>query len=1191
MAGETAPTATVQPVDGQAYTHSLSGSPDGEVWVRIEPTQSGTIHVELDGGAKTPYADFYLVVGAINDPFSYDRWIGYAGDNTPYITTPHGGISAEAGEVYLLAIYEAPGFGVSTMSVDITLTYEGPANDKLTNAEVVTPGYQQVITGTTINGSQEPDEFDNWDGNQDPSVWYKIVPGGPGQITINLESTTPGFHPGAQVFYRTSGPVTGFLDLTEDVNQEIGDGTENPPTYIYDKSGTSLDGDKTPLAGGEEFYLRVAASAAFNNEYEDQGSFIMTISIATNDVCLTATDYINGASSTASIVGDAVRETATFHAAGPLSDTEPYETFIADQTPTLIIPVADILGANGAGFYAVSLKSKNNDNAGSPPMSIGGFRRNGQPIYPGSFITSTASSTPVVGWLTAWAGTDFDDESPADNDGDGFSESFHQLMWLPVHPNDNDLEIVICGQLEFGSPKVSSQIDVTQICFQKMIDAQPAPPYDMLDVPDYPLGTVEADLEDATGKLGDIVNLFEPTVATTFVRVQDVEGQDMCVTDDGVIWVACNLEVDQQTANPRFIGPALVKWDPASPGWVLVHNDIEGLGFKRTSRSGGALGNLGAPSGISMDTDGTDIWIAYGVIDNLDPVGAGRQEKLRVKKFTVSGASFSNVGGLIEYKGSARVRWGAQVADFDSTSQIRLSPAGVPWVAFRDILDGELTSSSTPNLIGGAEAAFAAKWTGSTWEVQQLPYPSWRDGFSTNAEIIAASSQHEAESIINGGSATATTTSGGGETVVQETQTTHAARTMLVTPPAGKWMILARMRTDSSTMTAGFRTYKNGSEIFGAEGTGALQSAAGFAWGVAQNNDFYFETDGNDEIGISIRKVSGTATNIWIDKVWFIPVEAAILLFPLGSHPGLVTFVNEAGIVQVQLAFPDGENPRAIYNIDMTKYTDDPNDHGYIAPEESIFSAKYTYYPWVYCKFNGTTWNRPWEAQAFEDWLPDQIEEKTRYEPWGPTAVGLWTQGTAVTTAPDGTVYLAFLGGIQVNGGSNAYMFILTDDGPEAPWRGPPGIIGGTGAPFNYGATNWGWVCADSAIQVTPRGAIFFAYSIWGVVAEFEESIVTYVPNGHGDWYLASEHNNPIGQTQFDWIDGSMAQSPNGDTIYNLGRFFIHDGATTVEDSVFGVWACPVIEDAKIPLIPVVGGEVNMNIRTSRRMDVVRLNQ
>lgn len=1142
---------------------TLAGDPNGEVFYYLEPDVTGSYRFKLDGDTSGdhPYCDVYRLTEGSLAAFSYSTWVGWCSDAS--VQSSESCVELVAGATYVVAVYDWS-FGASSMSATIEVEEDvGPANDRVANAELVAGGVGVEVVGTTAGGSQEEDEFNDHSGSQAPSVWYKVVIGGPGVFSYGIESTTPGFNPNVDLFWAAS-PPSSFSDLDYDISAEyVGDGTQTPNPRLYDQSGTpgSSAGDLAPLEGGEVFYLRISSDD--DNDASDFGGFVLTVSSPPEAMCLDAVDYISG-SGTVSVASGAVRETQAYNG-GFVAATTGHEAWLTDMTPTLVIPGEDILDGAGAGFYAVSVKTKLAENA-SPQ---GGMRRNGQNLYPGSFIDSTTGSTPVTSWLTMPAGTDPYQEVRDNDIPSGFVNSLNMVWYLPVKAGD-EIEIILVGN---GEEAGSSTIDVTQVCFQRMLDAQDGVAYATLDVPEYPLGMVAGDAATATGKQGPWAAALGAGSAPTFNN-HDIEGMDLCVTDDGTLWALVEMEAST-TSGTRFIGPALLKWNGSS--WDVVNNDIEGLGVKRTTR-GGVAGSNG-PYGVSIDTDGEDLWVAYGVDDGAGP-GGFRHTACRVKKYDVSADSFSNVGGLV-CANTTRVSVRAEVGGFESSVHLKVSPGGTPWIAFCDWYDEGKSSSAPgpdpPLYLDTPRPAYVAKFNGSSWDVTRLPPPEWWQGDHTDAE--ADTITHQAESIqVGGGSGSILS-----QTTVTTTQTTYVDDHLAVTPPAGRYAIWYRVAASSNSNTA-CRVRIDGADIAFSDDIAVSAVATAFTVG---KSDFYVELDGTEELRLSFRRTSGTGT-IHIDKIYLVPDWVMVQNSPNSWGPWYVPFVED-GQFHVQLAFPDGENPVAIYTTASLRYTDDPDDVafneadpwdvGYVPPETHWGNYAYLFQLVVYSRYDGADWERLWQSPLDRD-LPNYFSAKTPYEPFGgPTPLGVFQQGLSLHT--DGTdVWAAMCCGLDINGGAEFVLFKCGEESPEYVGERPPGILGGNGyADFGFSWLQWGWDIHPKSVLKTDDG-LFVGFPHSGVPDDYSDIVAVYAPNGIGDWFMAGKTHMEMGYSALDIATTVLVQSPDGSKIYIGSILYKGDLAGIPDPDTSGVWECDVNPADKVPLIPVeLAGDVNMNKR------------
>lgn len=1176
-------------------------------WYTITPAADIAVAIEIDataaGSAFTPEVDIYESSLAPSPPTDWTTvvdlgWYVYDSGNGP---TARAVVLMQSGVTYYLNAYLytdvydpvlANNVGPYTITAEPANT---PPNDNIVDATVVPQGLAVTVSGTTVDATVEPEEAVDFD-NGTPTTWHKVVLEGPGVLSMSIVGTG-GFEPQAIVYYAAGG-VTDYDDLTPETWTDDSF-TEFDGTVYYNDSGSNW-----PLQGGEVFYIQIIGSN--DNGPGDTGGYSLTISSPSPTFCLDAEDYINPSSTTATVVSGAVRETQRYQGYRKDVGTPPSvgaESFLLDEDATLVIPGADILDGASMGFYAVSVKTKNNNEG---DFSWGGMRRNGQNMWPGSFIDSTAGTTPVTGWLTMPAGTDPTAEDWTNENPSGYHDSQGMVWYLPVH-EDDEIEIILTQSFENREPLPDdAQVDITQICFQRMVDAQLGEPYDIIDMPDYPLGTTAADM-NSINQYGDII-IYKDTNQGVNPSPQltsfTLEGIDICVTNDGTLWCAATWRGGTASSGSRFQGPYLLKWNGTS--WDIVNDDIEGLGVKRTARHIG-VSNPGGPYFLSMDTDGEDIWIGYGVDDGLGP-GGFRNTVGKVRKYDVSANSWSTVGGKIHGGVQPRIRTRNEVATFEDNMQVKVSPAGVVWVAFTDWLDGPDHDDDEYNATIDLRPAFTGRFNGSSWEIRTLPPPEWYDPFyvgigSTrdNQDLIDDYfDTHQAEDVETG-SPTVGTSSFLGATTITETQTTHANATFSFTPPAGKWSVVARVAIATGTGLMGLQVSKNGTPQY--YGGGATYdhvqhtiSATQFVW--HQTPPFWFETDGSDTVELSYRL--SAAGTMHFDKVYLAPAWHMISRVTWG---GWYTAFVEDGQFHALLEFPDGEEPVAIYNTASTKPEfGDPDEWGYL-PENTHYNSApdtpspdgptypdiaggvFLVFPWIYSRWDSANdeWDRLWHISLIEREIPDSVIYKTLYHPWGFAApVGHWQQGMSMCKDQDGNVYVAANLGIIQNSNDTYWAAKLTDTGMEMPWTRSPGITGGPGYSTHYsgfvGYLPWGWD-NHAHSMVFANGQLYIGYVIAGVPDNYEDAVVTFAPNGIGDWNMASERNLPIGYNDLEPLVPVLAASPDGTKIYVASMGFIYDGpdATFGGDATAGVWECDVIEDAKIPLIPILRGGIDLS--------------
>lgn len=1169
-AGPDAANATLLPLN-TVDSFDIGSSGDGEVFFYMTPSTTGSYHFQINHvtGTFGGYVDVYRLTEANLAAFAYTTWVGWCGDHfSSFAAYEESWVEMIGGQTYVIPCYniEFTVNGTYTLEVDGP---GGPSNDRVVNATLITPALSgQWIAGTTVGASEEEYEFNNFLGNQQGSVWYKVVQEGPSVFSYGVRSLTPGWHPRIDVYHgpgaEGAGTVNSTADLDPDISGvDVGNGTENPPPKTYDVDGTpgSTAGDLAPLEGGETFYLAVTGWENLNASYK--GAFEIFATVAPAATCFDCVDYINGSSSTASVVSGSVRETQQMDQ----TLVDPFEGR-GDTTATLIIPGDDILDGSPAGLYAVSVKSKNNTSG----FFIGMFKRNGQPLHPGGIFDSTTGSTPVTDWMTAPAGAQLD----------GFDKpiSLNMVWYLPVGPGD-EIEFSVHSQTTG-----SRTIDLTQICFQRIWNAIAMPAYDNLDIPDYPLGTSASDVADGNAEQAGDLCIYKGTAPT--YHIHDVDGHDFCVTSDGVIWVLTELEAST-TSGTRWIGPYLCKWDPSSPGWTIVNDDIEGLGVKRSTRGGVSAFDPG-PYRVSIDTDGEDIWVAYGVDDGAF-VGGGRNTKVKVRKYDVSADTWTTIGSPFcgPDHGGTTIADGAlqqAAADFNDCAVIRVSPNGKPWVSFTD--QSRLPGSPPESTFYYFMKPYVAEWTGSTWEIHELVAPNY---FPPDIDT------YEAETYI-GSSGTASVVTEDGQSCVRETQTSAAADSIVITPPAGKYMVRLRVQYNRASGTGGIaaKLYKNGTQWDGQANNMNASSATNPTWfetGQFLSSGVYQTFNGTtDTLEIRFWR-TGTADEVFVDKVYLHEAGAYIQQFDFNARyvddgqPQVALWMRQPGE-----AAGLSENPSAfvVWDINHPELTDTDSIY-YIPPGQPIIDYATTDFRNAYYEWNGSGFDLIWDKLTEED-IPDHVFVVTREDSIASTPpYGHFQQGMGFCSGPFGSEtdnYIALnTGGGQAFGffGDTIIATKVTAEGLEAFTTGPPSILQGAGYPAGFtlglaGFSGWAWDIGARAIHCDSQGRVWLHWA--GSGPEFDSYMFFALAypynngdNGLGGWFAAADMNEQMGFDPIEDASGRIMSSPDGSKIYFLQDPLLFNW-TAAEPGTYGVWECDDVIDAHIPLVKLISGAIDL---------------
>ena len=1203
-------------------THGATEA-SGSVWYRWEPVVDTVITVTIEGTEANgwmPYADMYHLDGA--DPptgygdLSIDGWYQWLGDVDRVTGQPinpgYASFSLEGGKVYLMEVYDYRFIHNSAFTIKTEV--KAPSNDRIENATIISPStdWPQVITDTTLYGSQDYDEVINWDGSMTPSVWYMLDNQGPGAMHVIIESLTAGWDVQFETYYKTSdhtqAGVTGMDQLTQDGFRTSKDthlgylDLTNYGMFYGLETLNPADGDYhwDPLVGGEKFYIRVLGYN-WGGQY-DVGNFKLTVFVAPPAVCLNAIDYLNPASTTASIVSGNVRETQFIPQAPGDMPTQGYSGWIDEQVATLTIPGGDI--ADSPGMYSVTIKHKNT------PLAwhwVVGFRRNGQPFEPGAAILTISTTTPVTEWLTMTAG------APHPNELD-------ILRFLPVQPGD-EIEVICSYNNYTNNFGAGTVMDVYQVCFQRMHNAVEGAPYAQLTIPDFPLGTVSADM-GTNDQQGDLM-IYKDTAPTyTSHRYTNA---DVIVTNDGTLWCLASWSCDSFTGNR--IGPVLQKWTGSA--WSIVNDDIGGFGVKRPFGTNSLLDG----ATLSMDTDGEDIWVVYGFDAGILGPGLNHSFHLKVRKYDVSADTWSDVGSpfygaradvgsptlIQEYTVSVAGDWG-------DIPIIRVSPTGVPWVVFTDAMS---PASSPENLQFWQMRHYVARWTGSTWDVALLPGP-----YESNDDYTIHTVQ--AESCTLG--ATASSTTYLGVSCVEDTQTALTNDTISFTPPAGKWCFKSRVAKDwvsGGSMGSELRLYKNGNAVGGGGSSnyigGTSTNTVDVDWTrYGAFNNVWVDCNGSDVISVRM-KVNGTGVgHAYLDEVVYMDAHRVKenegfgfnARFVDDGQPQAMLYMHQVGEVGL------GENPGVLY---MTTYTrpfltiaerdaatpplgwasmeavNDATDNydSMVLPAETQGNYLWNWQTWIYAEWNGSEWVKKWN-QLIEENAQDHVYVTTLYDAIASSPpVGHFQQGFGGSTDGIDNYMTANLGGGQGFGffGDTIVSLKIGPDGFVPFTDGPPAALQGPGYPQGTvmglsGFSGWGWSTGGRSIHVDINGNVWLAWNgTEGAANNYSDFVAVAGKDGDlpgnvglSGWYAAAGENESMGNDNTHMPIGHVISSPNGNKVYVLFDSFLWtDNVLPSDPYTFGVYECDVTQDAHVPLIVILGRLIAMNWHYGRQSNKIVL--
>lgn len=1100
------------------------------VWYRVAPTEDVTIRFSITktaGAANiAPWIDIYLLIAA-DPPTSWWSLDWIAGAEEGVGAT----VALQGGQVYYIDVYGSSGYPTYIDGeIDFTLAIEyapTPDGDHVANAILVNGG-ETVFTGSTVYATYEPGETDELN-----SIWYRIHADGPGNVTIKLEGLN-GFIPMGIYYHKTGGGIaSSYYDLNESYPSTIGDGTSSPRADIYESDPPS---GLYPLLGGENVYLKVSKW-----DYNDpEGEFRITIHAPTKEKCLQAKKYINPNATTATEVANGVSVDQYLI----LGDADPHKAWPGEYESSLIIPGEDI--TNTPGFFAVSIKTVNNN------QGYAALKRNGFPFLPALMDWSVSPDTEIRSWLTALPYVSSDPLDVA------FLDSISTLWRFPVAPGD-EIEVIIGdGSL------ASSPIIITEICFQRVGDAMENPPFDVINFPDYPLGTNGPPMD--RGAL-----LHPPTASEPSNSKASVPGMDMCFTDDGTLWVCHN----QWNSNSTRTGPILQKWNGSN--WVLINADIEGLGIRRTVTNPNF-----DPYSISMDTDGEDLYIVYlidGGLSTAQKIGGNTHDQLlRVKKYDVSANSWSNVGNPVHSGGDGpamRKNISSEAGSYDAGHQIKIAPDGTPWLAFTDWWDDKLAQH---------RAGFVARWDGGRWRANVLPVSLELQNVAGTTEpwsdLDFAPYTHQAR-LYRYASGTTSETSYLGETCVQEVQTSYTGDTIRIIPPAGKWGISLKItyKRDNTALAGGFKykSYKNGSQIVAWADDYATYSSPGqpnyTSW--LQTTATYWHTwNGTDELEIRVKRDGGT-TQCYVDDITFVPhwlVSSAYQ--PYGN----VAWVEDCQY-HVQLLFNNPNNPnypRAIWNY-IANYPE-------WVPENTNYTDTQAGCWFQMAEWTGSAWQTVWE-QMPEDTIPGQVVSITKPDGFGYIIVGHWQQGMATYyDEASGKSYLMAGLGISFHGGDAMMLAEITETGLVNPSGviKPPSAISSIGWPASwdwppwerwdllYDPWHWGHDIHCKSMTIDAYGNLWAGWVAGDMAGDGYAHIIGHkVDYGTGGWVVADDHQFVMGYADYYAPVPVVLRNPAGNKIYILFHGGINSDMSgyTLWDLTLGVWECTITQNAYTPLV------------------------
>lgn len=207
----------------------------------------------------------------------------------------------------------------------------------------------------------------------------------------------------------------------------------------------------------------------------------------------------------------------------------------------------------------------------------------------------------------------------------------------------------------------------------------------------------DAGLTQVGGGMEDIVDsLVAPGIDPDDY---DIWGKDFTVMPNGDIYLVFGFENDTGVSTRQLV---MVHYDGSS--WNLIDATV-----RSTDPDGRFI------TSVSVDNDGTDVYFAFGESRQASS-GVGFGYWWRAYRYNVGGGTFTQLGsGQTAYPGAAATE--TVDGEFDRGVRLKVSPGGVPWVAF-SAFDPDASVSDFE------EHAFAWFWNGSAWVDSEVPDPT-----------------------------------------------------------------------------------------------------------------------------------------------------------------------------------------------------------------------------------------------------------------------------------------------------------------------------------------------------------------------------------------------------------------------------------------------------------------------------------
>jgi len=271
-----------------------------------------------------------------------------------------------------------------------------------------------------------------------------------------------------------------------------------------------------------------------------------------------------------------------------------------------------------------------------------------------------------------------------------------------------------------------------------------------------------------------------------------------------------------------------------------------------------------------------------------------------------------------------------------------------------------------------------------------------------------------------------------------------------------------------------------------------------------------------------------------------------------------------------------------------------------VLPAETRGNYTWNWQTWLYAEWDGSQWVKQWN-QLIEENAEDHVYLPTlKGGPGSVPPVGHFQQGLGGCTDGIDNYMTANLAGGQAFGffGDTIVALKIGPDGFVPFTDGPPAALQGPGYPQGLvlglsGFSGWGWLTAGRSIHVDVNKNVWLAWNgTEGATFNYSEFVAVAGNDGVtgnrglSGWYAAADENESLGYDNTFMCTGHVLSSPDGDTLYILFDAYIWGDPTPPnEPSTLGVYECPITQDAKIPLISLLG-VVSMNWRSSDRRAV-----